>query len=236
MTNQNRILAALPPNEWSVLEPLLHEERAERGVELLGPGEPVRLVYFPTYGVISQVTVLEDGGSIEGLLCGPEGAIGGSAAWADTTSAWQVLTQSRLEGSSVPVAALRGVIGEMPALQTLLVAYMQVAQEFATQSIACNRFHQLTQRAARWILVVARRLGSDEIEMTQEFMAMMLGVHRPAVTVALQSLQQAELIRSSRGRVRIVDRAALQEVSCECYGRVEAEFDAMMPAQRSEAS
>lgn len=221
----NQFLTSLPRDEVEIVNRLLQHRVLRRGHHLFEVGDDLSTVFFPTSGVISSVTVMDDGGSIEAFLTGPEGLVGAEALWQDATTPWRIIAQTTVETAFVPTSQLRMELGRMPFLQQAARQYMSASKYLATQSIACNRFHPLHERTARWLLMVRDRVEDSELDLTQEFLANMLGVHRPSVSLALATLERAGLIGTARGRVLVHDRALLEQASCECYRRVEVEFE-----------
>jgi CRP-like cAMP-binding protein len=225
----NRILATLPGNELSRIEPLLHTVTLPAAQQLDDVGEQVDTLYFPTRGVISSVTLMEDGSSIEGLITGPEGIVGVASAFEPMTTPWQIVSQSTVIAEVAPAHQVQAIIGSMPEFTRIVIRYMLATQHLATQSIACNRFHMLAARAARWLLTVLDCVEGNEIEITHEFLAQMLGVYRPNVTTALGTLERGGMIVTQRGRIVVRERALLEAVACECYGRIESEQARVTP-------
>jgi len=223
----NRLLAALPDDEWTRLRSGAQTIPLVLGEVLCEQDTPTTAVYFPTTGAISAVTVTNEGGSVEGILAGPEGAVGIAAAAGYLRTPWRLTVQAAGAALLVKPDALEAALPLSPVLQRVLFRYSHATQQLATQSIACNRFHALPERTARWLLMILDRVGGSEVHITQEFLAQMLGTHRPSTTVALAALDQAGLIvRAGRGRIQVPDRAALQAAACECYQRVVDEMNA----------
>jgi CRP-like cAMP-binding protein len=163
---------------------------------------------------------MEEGGTIEGVLSGREGAFGIAAAFGDMRSPWLVTVQLPGEALAIPAQKLATLLPQLPHFERLLFRYEHALQQMAMHAMACNRFHPINERLARWLLMTQDRDG-EELLTTQEYLARMLGVHRPGVTVALGALEQAGLVRrAGRGRIEVLDRAALEAASCECYRRV----------------
>ena len=181
-------------------------------------GDPIREVYFPGGGFISMVTVLKDGSMVEVATVGREGMLGVSAVLNGDPS----ISASMVQGETdtcyrMPADAFRKEIDRRDAFHDLMVRYAQALSGFIMQSTACNAVHSVEQRLARWLLLAHDRVGTNEFHLTQEFVAMMLGVTRPSVTVVAGTLQKAGLITYHRGHLAIVDRERLEAASCECY-------------------
>lgn len=180
-------------------------------------GEPIRFVYFPEDCVVSLVTVLEDGNQVEAMTVGNDGYA--------AIASFHGVPSSMLEGCGqisgcsrrMAVEDFRHLSASCPGLNRLLNRYSQFVFETVSQSAACNRLHVIEQRCARWLLMSQDRVGRDSFDLTQEFLAAMLGVRRPGVTVAMGALQRAGLISHTRGSVTVVNRAGLEKASCECY-------------------
>jgi CRP-like cAMP-binding protein len=220
---RNRLLAALPIGESNALSPYMGRQEFRPGFELARAGGVASALYFPIRGVVSCVTVMADGQTIEGIVVGPEGVVSAAAAFGVVSNPWDLVVQSDLEALVLPAARAEGLLGGLPTLRRLLAAQMHGLQVLATQSVACNRFHPLHQRAARWLLTVLDRTGGSDIEISHDFLARMLGVQRPSVTLALGTLDRAGLIDRHRMRISVPSRLALQAAACECYAAVNRE-------------
>lgn len=182
------------------------------------PGEPVTSVYFPEGGFLSIVTVLEDGRMVEVATVGNEGMVGLAALAENAAAPSGTMVQG--EGTAcyrMTAAAFRAEMDRRGAFFELLTRYAQAHMGVVMQSTACNAVHDVEQRLARWLLLAHDRMEGDEFPLTQEFVAMMLGVTRPTVTVVAGALQKAGLIHYHRGRVGILNRKGLESASCECY-------------------
>ncbi|MGE3076249.1 MAG: Crp/Fnr family transcriptional regulator [Dehalococcoidia bacterium] len=213
----NRILSALSPQAFERIAPDLEPFALNLGTVLYSPGEEITAAYFPERGVISLVTVMQDGRCVEAAAVGREGLVGLPLYLGRTTanSRWIVQVPDgsyRLSAKSF----LRHIEG-LPELRLLIDRYASDLIELMAQLSACNAIHSLPERCARWLLVTADRMGTNQFHLTHEFLAEMLGVYRPQVTVAASSLQASGLIRYRRGDVEITNRDGLEEVSCECY-------------------
>jgi CRP-like cAMP-binding protein len=214
----NHLLAALPPVDYArVLRsidtvPLRLKEHVHK------PGEPIRDVYFPGDGFCSVLTVLEDGMMVEVATIGREGAVGVSAVYDGTPSRSLTMVQAASSACyRMPVELFREEMDRRGAFYDLLTRYTQALVGLIMQSTACNAVHKVEQRLARWLLMAHDRVGADAFPLTQEFVAMMLGVARPTVSVVAGTLQRARLITYQRGRLTILDRPKLEAASCECY-------------------
>jgi CRP-like cAMP-binding protein len=232
-TPRNRLLAALPAEDLARLWPRL--ERVELGLRQIVqvPDEPITAVYFPESGWVSMMALLVDGNSAEVGIVGSEGMVGLPLLLGSDRSPTEAMVQA--PGTFLRLGA--DVFGEerdrSAPLRTLLLRYALAFQVQVTQTAACNGHHALDQRLARWLLIAHDRAHGDEFPMTQEFLAMMLCVHRPGVTIAARLFQQAGLIRYGNGQITITDRAGLEAAACECHGVVAREFQRLLgPARR----
>ncbi len=182
------------------------------------PGEQVKYVYFPGGGFLSVVTILEDGGMVEVATIGREGAVGVAEALDSTPTTSATLVQGATDACyRMGVVAFRHEMERRDAFYELMTRYSHAYLAFIMQSTACNAVHSVEQRLARWLLMARDRMESDDYPLTQEFVAMMLGVNRSTVTIVAGTLQRKGLITYRRGRVAILDRKALAAASCECY-------------------
>lgn len=232
---RNRLLAGLPPEVLVPIQPRLTRVSLVSGQVLHERGEAVQHVYFLERGLASVVTPTEADGA-EGMRGGVEIGLMG----ADGLVGWWVLldpeaiapqrTLVQIPGQAwrMTVADLRQAAEREPALRHLLLRYAQAITIQVGQTAACNASHALPERLARWLLMSHDRVDGDELPLTQEFLGLMLGVRRSGVTVAAGTLQQAGLIRYSRGRITVLDRAGLESTSCECYRLVRDHFDRLL--------
>ena len=225
---RNRLLASLPPDVLARLLPKLSHVVLAMRQNLYAPDEAIEAVYFPEAGMISMVTNLDDGVQAEVGIVGQEGMLGASLLSGIETSFVESLVQ--MPGTAWRMGA-REFCRELDTndpLRMLLLRYNEALHAQVTQTAACNGRHGLEQRLARWLLMALDRTEENELLLTQEFMAMMLGVHRPSITVTAGILQRAGLIRYSNGRVTVLDRPSLEAASCECYGAVRRRFAALL--------
>ena len=184
--------------------------------------QPIRFAHFPEDCVISLVTKLDDGDSVEAMTVGNDGFVGVAIFHGLPSSRLTAVGQITGQSRRVRAEDFRQLMAECPALDSLLHRYSQFIFETVSQSAACNRLHVIEQRCARWLLMSQDRVGRDRFDLTQEFLAMMLGVRRPGVTVAMGLLEKAGLITHSRGNITVVNRAGLEKASCECYRTIRA--------------
>jgi CRP-like cAMP-binding protein len=224
---RNRLLAALPPDVFVRLRAsMTHVSLSHRQV-LYAPDQSVEAVYFPESGMISLVADLDDGVQAEVGIIGREGMVGMSLLHGVDTSFNESFVQ--IPGTALRMAA--AVFQQelaSAAFRNRLLRYVEAHQAQVSQTAACNGRHGLEQRLARWLLMAHDRVDDDEVPLTQEFMAMMLGVHRPSITVTAGILQRAGLIRYVSGRITILDRPSLEAASCECYSAVHQRFERLL--------
>jgi CRP-like cAMP-binding protein len=220
----NKLLSALPPAEMSRLHPMLTRVQWVNGQSLHEAGERIEHVFFVEQGFASMVSHADDGGKgVEVGLIGREGMVGYPVLF-DPEAAFYNRAMVQMQGRALRMSAsaLRGNLDAMPVLHQLLFQALEVSMAQVAQTAACNSQHSLSQRLARWLLMAHDRLDGDELVLTHEFLATMLGVRRSGVSNALASLQAAELVRQRRGRVIICDRPSLEAAACDCHGRVQA--------------
>ena len=225
---ENRILAILPDADRHRLLPLMERVRLELKHVLYEPNAPVAYVYFPLTGVMSLLTVMDDGSSIEVATVGNEGMVGLPVFLGAGSMPGKALSQIPGDSMRMPAESFRREANAGGALQAILQRYTQGLLNQIAQSAACNRLHPMTERCARWLLMTHDRVGRDEFPLTHEFLSQMLGVRRATVTVATGTLQQAGLIRSRRGSITILDREGLENASCECYRIIREEYDRLL--------
>jgi CRP-like cAMP-binding protein len=225
---RNHLLAALPIDIQSRLASRM--ERLELPIRhvVQQPEQPIPAAYFHESGWASSITLLSDGGGAEIGHAGREGMVGLPLVFGSDTGLAEVMVQSPGTALRIGAEAFKEELEREPLFRNLLLRYAQVFHEGVAQTAACNASHLLEQRLARWLLMAHDRADGDEFPMTQEFMAMMLGVQRPGVTIAAGQLQQKGLIRSSRGSITVTDRAGIEQSSCECYGIVRRRFEALI--------
>jgi CRP-like cAMP-binding protein len=225
---KNQLLAALPPELLSRLLPRMRSVSLTTRDSLMVPDASIEAVYFVETGFVSLVTSLEDGTQAEVGLIGREGMVGLPLIAGVATSFVEAFVQG--DGSALRMEArvFRAAIKEEPALRTLLLRYLEAMSSQVSQTAACNGRHDLEQRLARWLLMAHDRAGGDEFQITQEFLALMLCVYRPSVSVVASTLQRAGIIRYGRGRITILDREALEATACDCYRVVKVRFERLL--------
>ena len=227
---RNHLLNRLPRTEYARLLPHLQAVTLPARHVVYEPHEPITQVYFPQGGMFSLVLPLADGGTVEVGMVGREGVAGVPAVLGVAAMPTQCIVQLEVPARALPVSALRRQAQDAAVLHDLLKRYTQTLIDQIAQGAACNRRHTLERRCARWLLMSHDRAEADWFPLTQEFLAYMLGVHRPAVVTALGALRRARLIASTRGSVggvTVLDRPGLERAACECYGAIRARFDAV---------
>jgi CRP-like cAMP-binding protein len=226
----NRLLRALPAPLQADVARLATGKRFSHRESLYEQGETIDEVVFPLTGVFSLVLVMEDGRAVEVATVGNEGFVGLPVfLQATLTSAHRAFAQIPGDAVVMEPAAFMQLTNAGGPFQTALQRYAQALITLIAQGSACNRLHKIDQRCARWLLETHDRVDDDDFPLTQDFLAKMLGVGRHAVNEAAQALQDAGLIRYSRGRVAILDRSGLEDAACECYAIVREEFDRLLP-------
>lgn len=226
---QNQLLAALPATEFERLRPNLKLVPMQLGDVLYESGANLRNVYFPTTAIVSLLYMLADGASAEIAVVGNEGIIGVSLFMGGETTTNRAVVQSAGHAYRLPSQMLKDEFTRAGPLQHLLLRYTQALITQMAQTAVCNRHHSVDQQLCRWLLLSLDRLSSNDLVMTQELIANMLGVRREGVTEAAGKLQHAGLIKYSRGHITVLDRAGLEARSCECYAVVKAETDRLLP-------
>jgi CRP-like cAMP-binding protein len=227
-TVRNDLLAALPPDDFALLAPSLRPVHLELKQVLHEPERPIAAAYFPQSGMVSLVARLEDGAAQEVGLVGREGVVGLAVALGAESVGTEALVQAEGTALRVPTDELRAAFDRGAALRALLLRYTQAVHAQVSQTAACNGRHAVDERLARWLLMAHDRADGDEFPMTQEFMAMMLGVRRAGVSVAAGILQKAGVINHTYGRVTVLDRPGLEAASCECYGAVRRQVERLL--------
>ena len=199
-----------------MLEPDLEHVRLALHEVLYEPGDEIAYLYFPTAGCVSMVHAARDG-TVEVGTIGFDGVVGTPVLLYGDSSATRALVQIEGEGYRIRVAALKRFVAASESTNRILLRFVLAYFNQVAQSVACNRLHSLEERCARWLLITHDRVDGDTFKLTQEFLSFMLGVHRPAVTLAAGVLQKAGYIHYSRGNITVTDRAGLESVSCSCY-------------------
>lgn len=225
---ENRLLAALPGEEYERLRPSLEQVSFALGEVLYESGGQLDHVYFPTTAIISLLYMMEDGSSAEMGLAGNEGVVGIALFMGGGTMPNRAVVQSAGGAIRMKAKALQTEFALGSKFQQLLLRYTQALITQISQTAVCNRLHTVEQQLCRWLLLSHDRVRADELIMTQELIADMLGVRREGVTVAAGRLQDAGAISYVRGRIKILDRQKLEAIACECYKVVKDEFDRLL--------
>ncbi len=226
---RNSLLRALSPEDYAKVMEHATTVPLRQRQDLVEAGEPMRYAWFPQRGMLSSINDMSDGKtSIEVGVIGREGLAGLALFHGSETQPLRILVQVAGEAKRIPADAFKAVIRHAPTLRDVLHRYTLAVLNQAGQQVACNRLHSLEQRCAKWLLTTHDHLDAQELPLTQEFLAIMLGVRRPGVTVAAQSLQTAGLITYRRGRITITDRFGLEQIACECYGRIRDDFEELL--------
>jgi CRP-like cAMP-binding protein len=226
---QNHLLAALPAADYARLLPELHLIPMPLGWAVYESGDTQGYVYFPTNAIVSLMYVLADGASTELGVVGNDGLVGIALFMGGETTPSRAVVQSAGEGFRLKSSVLKAEFERGSTLQHLLLRYTQALITQMTQTAVCNRYHSVDQQLCRWLLLSLDRLPSNEIRMTHEMIADMLGVRREGVTEAAGKLQAAGLIQYSRGKITVLDRLKLEARVCECYAVVKRETDRLFP-------
>ena len=235
---RNRLLAALEPDDYSWLEPHLEIVDLPRGKVIYQSGETIRHTYFPHDAVVSLVTVLQNGGSVEMAVFGRESVLGFVSALVTRQSFGRYITQISGKASRVALDRLSDAIDQRPKIRRVLFRYTEALLAQTLQTVACNAVHGVEARCCRAILSTRDRTDKDDIPLTHETLAEMLGVQRSTVSSVTSALQRMGLISQGRGTIRITDRVGLEETACECYHAIRQSFERLLPAghKRTEPS
>ena len=226
---QNRLIDSLPPADLGLVSPHLTLVDLERGRLLYDPGDPIDTVYFPHDGVISLMTLMENGAAIESATIGREGALGLMAAVAPRQSLSRAIVQTPARASRISAVHLHDAWAKSPHIRALVDRHTEALYGHAIQSVACNALHSVEARFCRWLLTCHDRISGDTMALTQEFLADMLGVQRTTVTAVARGLQEKGVIRYRRGIVDIIDRTVLEQLACECYGVIRNTYARLLP-------
>lgn len=225
---ENRLLAALPGEEYERLLPHLEQVSFALGEVVYESGGQMAHVYFPTTSIVSLLYTMENGATAEMGLTGNEGVVGIALFMGGGTMPNRAIVQSAGGAIRMKAEALQNEFALGSQFQHLLLRYTQALITQISQTAVCNRLHAVEQQLCRWLLLSHDRVKADELVMTQELIADMLGVRREGVTVAAGQLQDAGAISYVRGRIKILDRRKLEAMACECYKVVRDEFDRLL--------
>ena len=225
----NHLLAVLPEAEWARIGPHVVQVDMPLGEVVYESGDRLDHVYLPSTAIVSLLYVMEDGASGEIAIVGNEGVVGVALFMGGETTPSRAVVQSGGYAYRLPAAVLKEEFGRSGAVQHLLLRYTQALLTQMAQTAVCNRHHSVEQQLCRWLLLSLDRLSDNNLTMTQELIANMLGVRREGVTEAAGKLQTAGLISYSRGKITVLDRPRLEKKACECYAVVKTEFDRLLP-------
>jgi CRP-like cAMP-binding protein len=227
---KNHLLAMLPDAEWQRWLPQLESADMPLGQVLYESGSTLSHVYFPTTAIVSLLYVMENGSSAEIAVVGNEGIVGIPLFMGGESTPSRAVVQSTGQGWRLKAQMMKDEFNRAGPVLHLLLRYTQALITQMAQTAVCNRHHSLDQQLCRWLLLSLDRLQGNELVMTQELIANMLGVRREGVTEGAIKLQKAGLIQYSRGRITVLDRPGLEQRSCECYAVVKKEYDRLLPA------
>ena len=228
---QNRLLAALSEADYEALVPALEPVALAPGTALYESGRAQPYLYFPASGLVSLLYLLEDGSSTEIAQTGRDGVVGISLFMGGGATPSRAVVQIAGDAWRWRAAPMKASFARGGALPALLLRFTQALITQMTQAVVCNRHHAIEQQVCRWLLLALDRLAATEIRMTQERIANLLGVRREAVTEAAGKLQAARLVAYSRGRIRVLERGALEQRACECYAVVRDEYERLLPGR-----
>jgi CRP-like cAMP-binding protein len=217
---RNVLLSSISEDEYRLISPLLEPVDLPRYLILNDPGERIDFGYFPNEGMTSIVVVTHDGESVEVGLVGREGMIGASVIAGIRRAAFRAIMQIPGEGMRINIDRLEELLPSLPDFRQRANHFVLLQSLQVAQIAACNRLHEVEQRLARWLLMCQDRVDSPVLPLTHEFLAQMLGAGRPTVSLACARLEEAGLITNTRGALRVVNRKALEDATCECYGAI----------------
>jgi CRP-like cAMP-binding protein len=226
---KNFLLAALPDPEWRRWQSLLEQVEMPLGQVLYESGATLTHVYFPTTSIVSLLYVMENGASAEIAVVGNEGVVGVALFMGGESTPSRAVVQSAGLGFRLKAQLMKDEFNRAGPVLHLLLRYTQALITQMAQTAVCNRHHSLDQQLCRWLLLSLDRVGANELAMTQELIANMLGVRREGVTEAALNLQQAGLISYARGHISVLDRPGLEKRTCECYAVVKKEYERLLP-------
>src|SRR3954468_20109427 len=233
----NRLLSALPEAEIDFLRPHLERANLAVGTILVNPGDEIKQCFFPVKGMISLLSVTEQGETIEVAYVGHEGIAGLGAALNGQESLYQMLVQAETECFAADAEVVKELFETGPVFRALLLRYIYALLKQMSQTCLCNHFHTIETRLCRWLTVMSERSGNKRLSLTQEFLANMLGVQRTSIGLIAHNMQSEGIIRYSRGRLEVIDIDRLRASACECYRIVNAEYESLFrePARRGQS-
>jgi CRP-like cAMP-binding protein len=222
---RNRLLACLPESELQSLLPHLELVSLAHGDHVIVPGMPILHIYFPLNALLSLVTTMEDGSSVESGIIGREGMSGIPVLLNAEQTTMPTFTQVPGEALRIKSEIIKEAYDKRGALHAVFNRYMHTVVVMGSYSTACNALHKIEPRMAKWLLMSSDGVGSDAFDLTHEFLAVMLGVRRAGVSEIAGTLRSEGLINYSRGHIKITDRSGLEAASCECYEKVKDEYE-----------
>jgi CRP-like cAMP-binding protein len=227
---ENRLLAALPREEYARLLPSLERVRLPQGKVLSDAGDLISYAYFPLGGIVSFLSITEDGEIIEVAIVGNEGMVGIPLILRKSVTPYRTVMRAPAEVMKMRAEVLKRELNRGGLLQELLLRYTHAFLAQVSQSAVCNRFHNVEARLCRWLLAARDRLKSNSLHLTQEFISEMLGAPRTSVTTAALNLQSAGVISYRRGHITVLDQRALERAACECYWIIRKETENFLAA------
>jgi CRP-like cAMP-binding protein len=222
---ENRLLALLPAHDLDALRSRAEVVSLHHGDSAIVPDEPIKDIYYPLTCLLSMVTTMEDGATVESGTIGREGMSGIPVLLNAGQTTMPTFCQIPGEAVRVRAEYVRDLYERSPEVQRIVNRYVHTVVIVGSQSAACNALHRVEARMCRWLLMSSDGVGSDEVNLTQEYLAAMLGVRRPGVTEIAGKLRGDGLIDYTRGSIRIIDRDGVEKLACECYGRVKGEYE-----------
>lgn len=228
----NALLRALAADDMDAIRPALEQVALVKDHPIFLPGEPASHIWFPNNGMISIVALDDQGSAIEVVTVGHQGMTGLSVVLGSETMIYSSMVQVPGDGWRIETAAFRRLLDRRPAIRSIMLRYVLAAMTQMGQNAACGQLHNIQARCARWLLLVHDDVEGDTFPLTQDHLAMMLGVTRPSVSEAASALQRAGLISYLRGQMTILDQPGLEAKSCECYQIVRREFDRLLDVER----
>jgi CRP-like cAMP-binding protein len=228
---KNRLLAALPDRQWQEWTTQLERVQLPLGLVLYESGDTLGYMYFPITAIVSLLYVMENGASAEIAVVGNEGLVGVSLFMGGESTSSRAVVQSAGFGCRIRAKVMKDEFDKGGPVLHLLLRYTQALLTQMAQTAVCNRHHSLDQQLCRWLLLSLDRMEGDELVMTQELIANMLGVRREGVTEAALKLQKAGLITYARGHITVLNRQGVEARTCECYAVVKREYDRLLPEQ-----
>lgn len=223
-TGENRILAALPRDEYDRILPHLDWVHLPQGKLIYDAGDTIRYAYFPLNGMISLLSITENGETLEVAMVSNEGVVGVSLALKASIAPYRIMVQITADAMRINAGALKAELVRSSKLEELMLRYAHSMLIHISQSAVCGRFHTVDKRLCRWLLIARDRVKSNDIQFTQEIISHMLGTPRTVVTTAAGNLQDAGLIRYRRGKITILNTQGLEDSACECYAVVKKEI------------